>query len=133
VASVRERRRPGSEAEEGRGREEVTVPVAVDFCAELPRPILPIMTYETSPFAFRVEADPQRRDRYLWAIGYGPQTYRRSPQSFATRREAKNDALKAMSKMEAHWRRERDASLATGGREAEKGRRMTARVRSVRV
>jgi hypothetical protein len=114
VARMRERRRPGSEAEEDRGREEVTVPVAVDFCAELPCPILPIMTYETSPFAFRVEADPQRQDRYLWAIGYGPQTYRRSPQSFATRREAKNDALKAMSKMEAHWRRERDASLATG-------------------
>jgi hypothetical protein len=110
----RERRRRGSEAEEDRGREEVTGPVTVDFCAELPRAILPIMTYETSPFAFRVEADPQRQDRYLWAIGYGPQTYRRSPHSFATRREAKNDALKAMSKMEAHWRRERDGSLATG-------------------
>ena len=29
----------GGEAEEGRGRKEVTVPAAVDFCAELPRPI----------------------------------------------------------------------------------------------
>jgi len=98
--------------EEGCGRKELTVPAAADFFAELPRPILPIMTYETSPFAFRVEAHPQRRGQYLWAIGYGFQTYRRSPQSFATRREAKNDALKAMSKMEAHWRRERDASPA---------------------
>jgi hypothetical protein len=34
VASVREWRRPGSEAEEDRGHEEVTVPVAVDFCAD---------------------------------------------------------------------------------------------------
>jgi hypothetical protein len=67
------------------------------------------MTYETSPFAFRVEADPQRQGRYFWAISYGFQMYRRSPQSFATRREAKNDAVKAMSKIEAHWRRERDA------------------------
>ena len=89
------------------------------ICAELPRPILPIMTYETSPFAFRVEAHPKLQGRYLWAIGYGFQTYRRSPLSFATRREAKNDALKAMSKIEAHWRRERDASPATG--RAEKG------------
>ena len=71
------------------------------------------MTYETSPFAFRVEAHPQLQGRYLWAIGYGFQSYRRSPHSFATRREAKNDALKAMSKIEAHWRRERGAPLAT--------------------
>ena len=77
------------------------------------------MTYETSPFAFRVEAHPKLQGRYLWAIGYGFQTYRRSPLSFATRREAKNDALKAISKIEAHWRRERDASPATG--RAEKG------------
>jgi hypothetical protein len=92
-----------------------------EFCAELPRPIFPIMTYETSPFAFRVEAHPQRQGRYLWAIGYGFQTYRRSPLSFATKREAKNDALKAMSKIEAHWRREHDASPARAELEAEKG------------
>jgi hypothetical protein len=84
--------------------------MVVEFCAELPRPILLIMTYETPPFAFRVEAHPQQQGRYLWAIGYGFQTYRRSPLSFATRREAKNDALKAMSKIAAHWRRERDPS-----------------------
>jgi hypothetical protein len=96
-----------------RGRKEMTVP-AVDFCAELPCPISLIMTSETSPLAFRVEAHPKRQGRYLWAIGYGFQTYLRSPQSFATRREAKNDALKAMSKMEAHWRRESNASPATG-------------------
>jgi hypothetical protein len=73
-----------------------------------------IMTYETSLFAFRVEAHPQRRGQYLWAIGYGFQTYRRSPRSFATRREAKNDALKAMSKIEAHLQLERDALPTTG-------------------
>jgi hypothetical protein len=84
--------------------------MVVEFCAELPRPILLIMTYETPPFAFRVEAHPQQQGRYLWAIGYGFQTYRRSPLSFATRREAKNDALKAISKIAAHWRRERDPS-----------------------
>jgi hypothetical protein len=62
------------------------------------------MIHATSPFAVRVEVHPQRQGRYLWAIGYGFQTYRRSPLSFATRREAKNDALKAISKIEAHWR-----------------------------
>jgi hypothetical protein len=77
-------------------------------------PILLVMTYATPPFAFRVEVHPQRRGRYLWAIGYGFQTYRRSPLSFATRREAKNDALKVMSKIEEYWRRERDALPATG-------------------
>jgi hypothetical protein len=68
------------------------------------------MTDETSPFAFRVETDPQRPRQYGWAIGYGFQTYRRSPQSFATAREAKNDALNAMSRIEARWRRERDVA-----------------------
>jgi hypothetical protein len=77
------------------------------MAAERPRPILPIMTYEAARFAFRVEAHPQQQGRYLWAIGYGFQTYRRSRLSFATRREAENDALKAMSKIEALWRRER--------------------------
>jgi hypothetical protein len=70
------------------------------------------MTYETSPFAFRVETDPQRPRQYGWAIGYGFQTCRRSAVSFATRREAMNDALKTILRMEVHWRRERDASLA---------------------
>jgi hypothetical protein len=77
------------------------------------------MTYETCLFAVRVEAHPQRQGRYLWAIGYGFQTYRRSPQSFATRREAKNDALKAMSKIEAHWRRDA-RRLRRAGREPER-------------
>jgi hypothetical protein len=72
------------------------------------------MTYETSPFAFRVETDPLRPRQYRWVIGYGFQIYRRSAVSFATRREAKNDALNAMSKIEAYWRRERDASPAKG-------------------
>ena len=69
---------------------------------------------KTSPSAFRVEAAPLRPGRYLWAIGYGFQIYRRSPESFATRREAKNDAVKAMSKIEAHWRAKRDASRENG-------------------
>ena len=90
------------------------------FCAEWPRPILLVVTHET-PFAFRVEAHPQRQGRYLWAIGYGFQTYRRSTLSFATKREAENDALKAVLKIEARWRRERDPPAATapvrGGKE----------------
>jgi hypothetical protein len=77
------------------------------------------VTYETSLFSFRVEAHPQRQGRYVWAIGYGFQMYRRSPQSFATAREAKNDALNAMSKIETHLRRERDASPARAGSEVE--------------
>jgi hypothetical protein len=84
-----------------------------DFAFELPRPILPVMTCEAPPFAFRVEVHPRRQGQYLWAIGSGFQTYRRSARSFATRREAKNDALKAISKIEAHWRHERGASPAT--------------------
>ncbi len=82
------------------------------FALTPPPPHIAIMTYETSPFAFRVETDPRRPRQYLWAIGYGFQTYRRSAVSFATRREAKNDAVKTISKMEAHWRHERDASPA---------------------
>jgi hypothetical protein len=104
-------------AEESEG----DLPEAVGFALNGLRPILPIVTYET-PFAFRVEAHPQRQGRYLWAIGYGFQTYRRSSLSFATRREAENDALKAMSKIEAHWRRERDPSAASGRAQGGKGR-----------
>jgi hypothetical protein len=79
------------------------------------------MTYETSPFAFRVETDPRRPRQYGWAIGNGFQTYRRSAVSFATAREAKNDALKAMSRIEAHWRRERDVASEGPGVRLRKG------------
>ena len=62
------------------------------------------MADELSPFSFRVEADLMQKSRYRWAIGDGYRLYRRSPQSYATKRQAKNDALKAVSKLAARWR-----------------------------
>jgi hypothetical protein len=35
---------PSEDLNAGHGRQEVTVPVRVDFCVELPRPISPIVT-----------------------------------------------------------------------------------------
>jgi hypothetical protein len=58
---------------------------------------------EAPTLTFNVEADPLRERRYIWTIRKGLQILR-SPQSFATRREAKEDGLKAMSRLVAHHR-----------------------------
>jgi hypothetical protein len=58
---------------------------------------------EDPHFTINVEADPLREGRYRWTICEGVQIHLRSPQSYATRREAKEDAEKAMSKFTAHW------------------------------
>jgi hypothetical protein len=72
-----------------------------------PLPHNAIMADEASRFSFRVEIDPLRERRYRWAIGEGFRLYRRSPQSYSTRRQAKNDALKAMSEIANHGQNKR--------------------------
>ena len=62
---------------------------------------------EDPHFAFKVEADPLREGRYRWTICEGIQIHLRSPVSYATRREAEEDADKAMSRFVCH-RRNRD-------------------------
>ena len=57
---------------------------------------------EDPRFTINVEADPLRGGRYRWTICEGVQIHLRSPQSYATRREAKEDADKAMSKFVRH-------------------------------
>jgi hypothetical protein len=66
-----------------------------------------MMADEASAFSFRVEIDPLRERRYRWAIGEGFRLYRRSPQSYATRRQAENAALKAMSEIATHRQNKR--------------------------
>ena len=53
---------------------------------------------------FNVDADPLRAGRYRWTVCEGVQIHLRSPQSYATQREAKEDADKAMSGFAADWR-----------------------------
>ena len=57
---------------------------------------------EDPHFTINVEADPLREGRYRWTICEGVQIHLRSPQSYATQREAKEDAVKAMSKFVRH-------------------------------
>jgi hypothetical protein len=57
---------------------------------------------EDPHFTINVEADPLRGGRYRWTIREGVQIHLRSPQSYATRREAEEGADKAMSKFVRH-------------------------------
>jgi hypothetical protein len=59
---------------------------------------------EVHPFTIKIEPDPLREMRYRWTVCEGIQIHLRSPHSYATRREAENDAAKAMSKLLANWR-----------------------------
>lgn len=52
---------------------------------------------ETPQFTFNIEPDPLRELRYRWTICEGCQIHLRSPQSYATRREAIDDAKKALA------------------------------------
>jgi hypothetical protein len=61
------------------------------------------MLEEAHHFTIRVEADPLRERRYRWTICEGIQIHLRSPESYATRREAQEHADKAMSKFVRHW------------------------------
>jgi hypothetical protein len=60
---------------------------------------------EVHPFTFKIEADPLREMRYRWTVCEGNQIHLRSPNSYATRRDAEIEAAKALSNRVAHWRK----------------------------
>jgi hypothetical protein len=62
------------------------------------------MAEKAHPFTLRIEADPLRERRYRWMILEGFQIHLRSPKSYATRREAKEEADKAITKFVFNWR-----------------------------
>jgi hypothetical protein len=66
------------------------------------------MAEEAHPFTFRIEADPLRELRYRWTISEGFRIRLRSLQSYATRREAKEDADRAILKFVRHWRNNKE-------------------------
>lgn len=59
---------------------------------------------EAPQYTFNIEADPLRELRYRWTVCEGSQVHLRSPQSYATRREATEDATKAMANFAARQR-----------------------------
>ena len=60
---------------------------------------------EVHPFTVRVEADPLDELRFRWTLCEGDQIHIRSPHSYATRREADQEANAAMLRYAATWRR----------------------------
>jgi hypothetical protein len=59
---------------------------------------------KTHSFTFRIEPDPLRELRYRWTVCEGSQIRDRSPNSYATKREAEKEAAKAVARREKHWR-----------------------------
>ena len=59
---------------------------------------------EIHPFTFNVVPDPLRESRYRWNVCEGSQIQVRSPHSYATRREAEKEAVKAVARRVEHWR-----------------------------
>jgi hypothetical protein len=55
---------------------------------------------EEHPFTVEIETDPLNAVRFRWNVCRGPQIMMRSPHSYATRREASNDAADAMKRVE---------------------------------
>jgi hypothetical protein len=55
-------------------------------------------------FTFDIDADPLRERRFRWTIRKGLRVHLLSPQSFATRREANEDAVKALSRVKESFR-----------------------------
>ena len=73
---------------------------ATFFLAKLtPLPHNAIMADEASPFSFRVEIDPLREKAIPLGNRRGVSTLSSIAAMYATRRQAKNDALKAMSEI----------------------------------
>ncbi len=63
-----------------------------------------LFTGEKHPFTSNIVADPLRESRYRWTVCEGSQIQVRSPYSYATRREAENEAAKAVSRRVERWR-----------------------------
>jgi hypothetical protein len=55
------------------------------------------------PFTVRVEPDPLTERRFRWSVYTGDQIHTRSPHSYATRREAEQEADKALTKRVEAW------------------------------
>ena len=61
----------------------------------------------THPYSFKIEPDPMRELRYRWSVCEGDQIHRRSPHSYATRREAEAEATKAVLRQAESWKNSR--------------------------
>jgi hypothetical protein len=55
------------------------------------------------PFVARVEPDPLVERRFRWVVVEGDQIHMRSPQSYATQREAELEADKALQRRVEGW------------------------------
>jgi hypothetical protein len=58
-------------------------------------------------FSVKIEADPLGAGRFRWTVREGTQIHLRSPHSYATRREAEQEADKALQKFAETWLRNR--------------------------
>lgn len=59
---------------------------------------------EPHPYTFKIEPDPMRELRYRWSVCEGELVHRRSAHSYATRREAEADAVKAVQRQAESWK-----------------------------
>jgi hypothetical protein len=59
---------------------------------------------DVHPFTVRVEADPLDDLRFRWTLCEGNQIHIRSPHSYATEREADQEANEVMLRHAAIWR-----------------------------
>jgi hypothetical protein len=58
---------------------------------------------EKHPFSFKIDADLLRPSRFRWTVCEGDLVHLRSPHSYATRREAEDEAKKALAKRADNW------------------------------
>jgi hypothetical protein len=65
------------------------------------------------PFASRVDPDPLVERRFRWVVVEGDQIHVRSPQSYATQREAELEAGRALQKRAESWFDPRTHNLRT--------------------
>jgi hypothetical protein len=56
-------------------------------------------------FTVKIEPDPLGAGRFRWTIREGEQIHLRSPHSYATRREAEQEADMALQKFAGSWQR----------------------------
>jgi hypothetical protein len=60
---------------------------------------------EGHPFTYKIEPDPLNALRFRWTVCEGTQIHVRSPHSYSTRGEAKEEASAAMLKLAEIWPR----------------------------
>jgi hypothetical protein len=70
------------------------------------RPLAPhiLGVPEVHPFSIKIEPDPLNERRFRWSVCEGDQILIRSPHSYATRRQAEDEAKSAMQKRVSQWR-----------------------------